>query len=137
MIEDCAQAFLATQRGRLVGTIGTIGAFSLQQGKHMTTGEGGVVITADPALARWMTLFSDKAWGYGDPNPDHYFLALNYRMTDLQGAVARAQLAKLDGVVARRQASAARLTELLADLPGLTLPAALPGATPRLLEVSR
>ncbi len=99
VIEDCAQAYLATQHERLVGTIGTIGAFSLQQGKHMTTGEGGVTITADPALARWMTLFSDKAWGYGDPNPDHYFLALNYRMTDLQGAVARAQLAKLDGVV--------------------------------------
>ena len=129
VIEDCAQAYLATQDGRLVGTIGTIGVFSLQQGKHMTTGEGGIAITADPALARWMTLFSDKAWGYGDPDPDHYFLALNYRMTDLQGAVARAQLAKLDGVVARRQASAARLSERLANLPGLTLPAALPGAT--------
>jgi dTDP-4-amino-4,6-dideoxygalactose transaminase len=76
-----------------------------------------------------MTLFSDKAWGYGDPNPDHYFLALNYRMTDLQGAVARAQLDKLDGVVTRRQRSAAALTEHLAGLPGLTLPAPLPGAT--------
>jgi perosamine synthetase len=129
VIEDCAQAYLATQGDRLVGTIGTIGAFSLQQGKHMTTGEGGVTITADPRLARWMTLFSDKAWGYGDPDPDHYFLALNYRMTDLQGAVARAQLAKLDGVVARRRASAARMTELLAEVPGLTLPSALPGAT--------
>jgi dTDP-4-amino-4,6-dideoxygalactose transaminase len=129
VIEDCAQAYLASQEGRLVGTIGAIGAFSLQQGKHMTTGEGGVVITADAARARWMTLFSDKAWGYGDPEPDHYFLALNYRMTDLQGAVARAQLAKLDGVVARRRASAERLTELLAGVPGLTLPSALPGAT--------
>jgi perosamine synthetase len=129
VIEDCAQASLATQDGRLVGTSGTIGVFSLQQGKHMTTGEGGVAITADPALARWMTLFSDKAWGYGDPDPDHYFLALNYRMTDLQGAVARAQLTKLEGVVARRQASAACLSERLANLPGLTLPAALPGAT--------
>jgi len=122
VIEDCAQAFLAQEGGRLVGTIGTIGAFSLQQGKHMTTGEGGVVITADPAHARRMTLFSDKGWGYGDPEPDHEFLALNYRMTDLQGAVARAQLTKLDGVVARRRASAARLTEQLAALPGLTLP---------------
>jgi len=129
VIEDCAQAFLATQRGRLVGTIGAIGVFSLQQGKHMTTGEGGVVITADPAYARWMTLFSDKAWGYGDPKPDHYFLALNYRMTDLQGAVARAQLEKLDGVVARREQAAWQLTELLSDLPGLTLPAPLPNAT--------
>jgi perosamine synthetase len=129
VIEDCAQAYLATQGDRLVGTIGTIGAFSLQQGKHMTTGEGGITITADARLGRRMTLFSDKAWGYGDPRPDHYFLALNYRMTELQGAVARAQLAKLDGVVARRRTAAARLTELLAPVPGLTLPRALPGAT--------
>jgi perosamine synthetase len=129
VIEDCAQAFLAEQDGRLVGTVGAIGCFSFQQGKHMTTGEGGMVVTADPALARWMTLFSDKAWGYGDPRPDHYFLALNYRMTELQGAVARAQLRKLDGCVQRRRRSAAQLTELLAPLPGLSLPRPLPGAT--------
>lgn len=129
IIEDCAQAFLATQHGRLVGTIGAIGAFSLQQGKHMTTGEGGIVITSDAGWSRWMTLFSDKAWGYGDPNPDHYFLALNYRMTDLQGAVARAQLSKLDGVVARRQRAAAALTERLSGVAGLMLPAPLPSAT--------
>jgi perosamine synthetase len=129
VIEDCAQAFLAKEGDRLVGTIGTIGAFSLQQGKHMTTGEGGVVITADAAYARRMVLFSDKGWGYGDPEPDHYFLALNYRMTDLQGAVARAQLAKLSGVVARRQASAARLTQQLSALPGLTLPRPVRRAT--------
>lgn len=129
VIEDCAQAYLATHAGRLVGTVGAIGAFSLQQGKHMTTGEGGLVITGDQQHARWITLFSDKAWGYGDPNPDHYFLALNYRMTDLQGAVARAQLEKLDGVVERRRATAEALTGLLAGTPGLTLPAPLPGAT--------
>jgi dTDP-4-amino-4,6-dideoxygalactose transaminase len=129
VIEDCAQAFLATDRDRLVGTIGAIGAFSLQQGKHMTTGEGGIVVTKDPKLARWMTLFSDKAWGYGDPKPDHYFLALNYRMTDLQGAVARAQLAKLDGVVARRRKTAQQFTDMLANTPGITLPHAHAGAT--------
>ena len=129
VIEDCAQAYLATQAGRLVGTIGAIGAFSLQQGKHIATGEGGITITSDPAHARRMTLFSDKGWGYDDPTPDHYFLALNYRMTELQGAVARAQLPKLDGVVTRRQVSAARLTERLADLPGLTLPKPLRNCT--------
>jgi perosamine synthetase len=129
VIEDCAQAFLATDHGRLVGTIGAIGAFSLQQGKHMTTGEGGIVVTDDAKLGRRMVLFSDKAWGYGDPKPDHYFLALNYRMTDLQGAVARAQLAKLDGVVTRRRRTAAALTERLAGTPGLTSPRALPEAT--------
>ncbi len=129
VIEDCAQAFLATQHGKLVGTVGAIGAFSLQQGKHMTTGEGGLVITSDKAYARWMTLFSDKAWGYGDPKPDHYFLALNYRMTDLQGAVARAQLVKLDGVVERRRRTAERLTERLGGTPGLILPQPASGST--------
>jgi len=128
VIEDCAQAYLATQRGRLVGTIGDIGVFSLQQGKHITAGEGGIVITSGGTLARRVRLFSDKAWGYGDPKPDHYFLALNYRMTELQGAVARAQLRKLDRFVERRQRAAAHLSELLADLPGVTLPAAMPGS---------
>jgi dTDP-4-amino-4,6-dideoxygalactose transaminase len=129
VVEDCCQSYLATVDGQLTGTFGAVGAFSLQQGKHMTTGEGGMVITRDPALARRMVLFSDKAWGYGDPNPDHYFLAVNYRMTELVGAVARAQLAKLDTCVKSRQATAARVTELLDGTPGLTLPRAAPGAT--------
>ncbi|RMD84793.1 MAG: DegT/DnrJ/EryC1/StrS family aminotransferase [Candidatus Dadabacteria bacterium] len=129
VIEDCAQAFLAQQDGRIVGTIGDIACFSLQQGKHMTTGEGGVVVTSNDKFARRVRLFSDKAWGYGDPEPDHYFLALNYRMTELQGAVARAQLKKLPGVVERRRDSACRLTEALRGVRGLTLPAAAPGSS--------
>ncbi len=79
VIEDCAQAFLAKSGGSFVGSIGQIGCFSMQQGKHITSGEGGLVTTNDPALARRMTLFVNKAWGNGDPNPDHTFLALNYR----------------------------------------------------------
>lgn len=129
VIEDCAQAYLARAGGRRVGTIGDIGVFSLQQGKHLSTGEGGIVVTDDASRARHMRLFSDKGWGYGDPEPDHYFLALNYRMSELQGAVARAQLAKLDWVVTRRQQGAARLTQLLTGVSGLTLPQPLPGST--------
>src|SRR6185369_7136136 len=91
--------------------------------------EGGLVVTSDKAYARWMILFSDKAWGYGDPKPDHYFLALNYRMTDLQGAVARAQLAKLGGVVERRRRTAEQLTERLNNVPGLILPKPAANAT--------
>ena len=87
MIEDAAQAFYAEYKGRRAGAIGAIGCFSLQQGKHMTTGEGGFVTAMDDTYTRRMTLFIDKAWGYGDPDPDHYFLAPNYRMTELQGAV--------------------------------------------------
>src|SRR5690348_15839978 len=122
VIEDCAQAFLARHRGRPVGTQGRIGCFSLQQGKHITTGEGGLVTTDDDALARRMFLFINKAWVYGDPQPDHYFIALNYRLSELQGAVAVAQLDKLEDVVRRRVAGADRLTGQLRDLPGVRTP---------------
>ncbi len=124
VVEDCAQAFGAKVQGRPVGAWGSIGCFSLQQGKHITTGEGGLVVTADSNLARRMFLFVNKAWGYGDAQPDHYFLALNYRLSELQGAVAVAQLDKLAWSVERRQAAAAQLNELLADLPGIELPVA-------------
>lgn len=129
VIEDCSQAFLATWRGRRVGTFGAMGCFSLQQGKHMTCGEGGLLITNDAALSRRARLFVNKAWGYGDPKPDHYFLALNYRMSELQGAVALAQLGKLRGVVERRQRIAAALTEGLANIPGVHLPVVPSGAS--------
>jgi dTDP-4-amino-4,6-dideoxygalactose transaminase len=122
VIEDAAQAYLAESDGRLVGTIGQFGCFSLQQGKHMTCGEGGLVLTSDHHYARRVRLFVDKAWGYGDPQPDHYFLALNYRMTELQGAVAIAQLRKLDGVVRRRIESADLMTGLLQGIPGVSPP---------------
>jgi dTDP-4-amino-4,6-dideoxygalactose transaminase len=121
VIEDCAQAFLAKSAGKWVGRIGSIGCFSLQQGKHITTGEGGIVVTDDPELSRRMFLHVNKAWGYGDQNPDHYFLALNYRMSELQGAVALAQLDKLPGVVEARRRTAAMLNGRLAGVPGLTL----------------
>lgn len=122
VIEDTAQAFMATHAGQKVGTIGAIGCFSLQQGKHITTGEGGIVTSNDDAFARRMYLFINKAWGYGDPKPDHYFLAPNYRMCELQGAVACAQLPKLDGVVERRQTTANELTRRLQGLAGIETP---------------
>lgn len=128
VIEDCAQSFHARVGGAHVGTIGDIGCFSLQQGKHITTGEGGLVTSNDAALARRVFLFINKAWGYGDQNPDHYFLALNYRMSELQGAVAVAQLAKLAGVVERRVALANNLTAMLADIEGVFTPHIAEGA---------
>jgi perosamine synthetase len=127
VVEDCAQAYLATSEGRPVGTIGAIGCFSLQQGKHITAGEGGIVVTDDDALARRIRLFIDKAWGYGDPNPDHYFLALNYRMSEVQGAVALAQLGKLEASVSHRVEMATRLTKALDGLAGMETPCIYPG----------
>lgn len=129
VIEDAAQAFGAEYRGRKIGTIGALGCFSLQQGKHITTGEGGVVVTNDADLGRRAFLHVHKAWGYGDEKPDHYFLALNYRMSELQGAVAAAQLPKLPDVVNARIKAANQLTEMIGGLPGIRTPAVADGAT--------
>ena len=129
VIEDSAQTFLARKGEAFAGTIGDIGCFSLQQGKHMTTGEGGMVVTNDEKLARKMFLYINKAWGYGDANPDHYFMALNYRMSELQAAVALGQLEKLEACVANRQKAAALLTELLQGIDGVELPVIAEDAT--------
>lgn len=126
VIEDCAQAYCAEDRGRLAGTMGAIGCFSLQQGKHMTAGEGGLVVTRNDQLARRLFLFINKAWGYGDPQPDHYFLALNYRLTELQGAVAVAQLKKLRPMVEQRITAASQLTAHLKGVRGIEAPGVRP-----------
>jgi perosamine synthetase len=123
LIEDCAQAWLTRYPDdRLAGTVGTIGCFSLQQWKHITCGDGGLTITDDGALARRMRLFADKGWPR-DGARRHESFGLNYRMTELAGAVARAQLVKLPGVLADRRRTARRLAAALADLPGVRVPA--------------
>jgi len=127
VVEDCAQAFGASLAGRPVGTFGAISCFSLQQGKHITTGEGGLVVSNDEDLARRLFLMINKAWGYGDQNPDHYFLALNYRMNELTGAVGLAQFDKLAASVSARIARAGELSAALDGCPGLSLPLAAPG----------
>ncbi|QFY11334.1 aminotransferase class V-fold PLP-dependent enzyme [Nonomuraea phyllanthi] len=122
LIEDCAQAWLTElPDGRLAGTTGQVGCLSLQQWKHITCGDGGVTVTDDDELARRMRLFADKGWDRA-AGRSHAAFGLNYRMTELQAAVARAQLAKLPGVVAARRRTAVQLLEALKDLPGVRLP---------------
>jgi dTDP-4-amino-4,6-dideoxygalactose transaminase len=122
LIEDCAQAWLALgPDGRPVGTGGAIGCFSLQQWKHITCGDGGVAVTDDAERARAMRLFADKGWPR-DAGRHHVSLGLNYRMTELAGAVARAQLAKLPGVLRSRRHAARLLIDQLHGVPGLHLP---------------
>ena len=122
LIEDCAQAYLTrcAPDGALAGTVGHLGCFSLQQSKHITAGDGGITITADDALARRARLFADKAWPRDTDERTHLFLGLNYRMTELQAAVARAQLGRLAGVVEDRRKTADSLTTAIAPLAGLT-----------------
>lgn len=122
VIEDCAQAYHTVPVGdnTFAGTRGDIGCFSLQQSKHITTGDGGLTITRDADLARRMELFADKGWPREGVRT-HLFLGMNYRMTELQGAVGRAQLRKLRGVVDSRRDIAASIVDALSDVPGLSL----------------
>lgn len=122
LLEDCAQAWLTrTGEDRLAGTTGAAGCFSLQQWKHITCGDGGLVVTDDADLAGRMRLFADKGWPR-QTGRHHVSFGVNYRMTELQAAVAGAQLTKLPGVLAARRRLAARLVAAVADLPGLTVP---------------
>ncbi|NPT43483.1 aminotransferase class V-fold PLP-dependent enzyme [Paraburkholderia sp. 1N] len=114
VIEDCAQAHLATYKGHLCGTLGHLGCFSFQQSKHMTTGDGGMVIAnEDERFGRELRQCSDKGWPRSKGGRDHQFLAPNYHMTELQAAVGIAQLRKLEGMVEARRQSAFYLSELL------------------------
>jgi perosamine synthetase len=120
VIEDCSQAHATRLDGRLLGTFGDAGAFSLQQSKHLTTGDGGMVITDDAAVAERMTVFCDKGWRRGNLGSRSYpVLGMNYRMTELQAAVGLPQLTRLDTVVARRRQLAARIDSHFADVPGV------------------
>jgi perosamine synthetase len=127
LIEDCAQAWLGTTAaGELLGTFGDIACFSLQQYKHITAGDGGLALTADAKLASRMRLFMDKGWDRSGGRV-HLMLGLNYRMTELVAAVARAQLGKVAEVVKRRREAATQLVTALGgavagDARGLTWP---------------
>jgi len=128
VIEDSSQAHHTEYKGRLLGTIGDIGAFSLQASKHITTGDGGMTITNNDAWAERGALFTDKGWNRTGWGPRAYlFLAPNYRMTELQGAVGLAQLRRLRDVVARRNHNGDRLTELISDAPGIRPQRVTPG----------
>ena len=123
LIEDCCQAYLAEYEGKLVGTIGKIGCFSMQQCKHMTAGEGGIVITNDDAVAERMALFRDKGWERSEPGPRKYsMLGLNYRANEMTAAVGLAQLGKVAGVVAARRKNGDYLSQLIKDVPGIAIP---------------
>ena len=132
LIEDCAQAFGCLYDGKPVGTFGAIGCFSYNEYKHISCGDGGIVITSDESLAARLRLATDKCYnrepGATIRNP--VFLANNYRMTELQGAVALAQLRKLDSIVTRRRDWCGRLSERLQGVPGVSLPQPTPGCEP-------
>lgn len=120
VIEDCAQALGTQDRGVYVGLRGDLACFSMQQTKLLSTGEGGFVASNDDALAARAHQFMNKSRNYDDPWPDHHFLSMNFRMTEMQAAVALPQVDVLDRTLASRRKAAAALNARLHNLPGLT-----------------
>ncbi len=119
IIEDCAQAYLTTWKGKRVGSMGRLGCFSLQQSKHISAGDGGLVVTDDDDLAYRARLFADKGWDRGASGRGHIFLAMNYRISELQSAVTLAQLERVESLCARRCQLGNLLTEQLQGIPGV------------------
>jgi dTDP-4-amino-4,6-dideoxygalactose transaminase len=135
ILEDAAHALPASYRGRRIGTIGDITAFSFYATKNLTTGEGGMLTTADQTLAErlqtrrlhgmsrnaWRRYSSQGAWRY-----DVTYPGFKYNMTDVAAAMGLVQLRRLPELDRRRRHLAALYTELLAETPQLQLPVARP-----------
>ena len=126
VIEDAAQAHGLRYHGRPCGSFGDLSTFSFYPNKLVTSGEGGMIVTDDAALAARCRSLRNLCF-----QPQQRFvheeLGYNFRMTNLQAAVGLAQLERLDEFVERKQAMGERYNDLLADLPGLQLPRAETG----------
>jgi len=120
IIEDCAQAYCCLYHGKAAGTMGVISAFSLNHFKHITCGSGGMILTNDDRLRYYASIFLDKCYQRDEGIRNPFFLAPNYQMTELQGAVALAQLEKVQDVVASRNRLGVLLDDLLKQIPGVT-----------------
>jgi perosamine synthetase len=119
VIEDCAQAHFTRWKGRLLGTFGDVSAFSYNHFKHITTGSGGAVMTDRDDIEERVRLFVDKCYFRDGRKRNPYFLAPNYQMTELQGAVAVGQLGKVERIVKKRGALGKRLIAGLKQASGI------------------
>jgi dTDP-4-amino-4,6-dideoxygalactose transaminase len=125
IIEDAAQAHGATLHGRGTGSFG-VGTFSLYGTKNITCGEGGLVTTGDDAIADTLRLLRNQGMR---ARYQYEAIGHNWRLTDLQAAVAIPQVKRMGEITARRAANAELLSRGLSGLPGLHLPQAPAGVT--------
>lgn len=135
VVEDCAQAYDCTYKGRKAGTLGDVACFSLQQSKHITSGEGGFIATDDPEVYKRAVLYSNAGMPWflydleppspepigGIPTRGHFAFGHNHRMSELQGAVALAQLSKIRRFNAARKRLVEAIEDELRDCPGVLL----------------
>lgn len=121
VLEDAAQMHGQTYKGQACGSFGDIGTFSFYPNKHITTGEGGMIVTDDDRLADDCRGLRNLCFQAGKRFV-HERLGWNLRMTNMQAALGLAQLERLDAFVARKHAMGARYNALLDGLPGVQLP---------------
>ena len=122
LIEDCAQAFGASYKGRRVGSIGHAGTYSFNIFKIITAGDGGMVVTRDEAAYRRFFGFHDQGHSplrTGIEVGRRPFVGLDFRMTELTAAVLLAQLRKLDTIVTHLHANKERMKAAISGLPGI------------------
>jgi dTDP-4-amino-4,6-dideoxygalactose transaminase len=122
LFEDSAQAHGASLNGQMTGSLGSFGAFSFYPTKNMTSGEGGMITTADARLARHARLLRNQGM---DKQYENELIGYNYRMTDVHAAIGRVQLRKLLDWTKRRQANAAFFNQ---NLSGVITPMVADGA---------
>jgi perosamine synthetase len=124
LIQDACEALGAEYHGRRVGSHGPSAVFAFYANKQITTGEGGMVTTHSED--EWRLLRSLRNQGRADSGGwlDHARLGFNYRIDDIRAAIGVAQIEKLEAILERRAAAAARYAELLDGVEGLTLPLA-------------
>ena len=120
VLEDACQAWGAEWEGQRVGALGNLGAFSFQLGKNITAGEGGAVVTNDPALYEICWSLHNVGRTPHGAWYQHEILGLNLRMTEWQGAILMAQLERLEEHYPLREQNARYLTAALADLGGVS-----------------
>ncbi|HWA70551.1 MAG TPA: DegT/DnrJ/EryC1/StrS family aminotransferase [Rhizomicrobium sp.] len=121
IVEDAAEMHGQTWNGRPCGSFGAASTFSFYPNKHVTTGEGGMVVTDDFALAERARRLRNLCF-IAERRFVHEELGWNFRMTNMQAALGVAQLERLDEFVTRKRRMGARYSELLAGTPGLELP---------------
>jgi len=118
LIEDCAQAWGARHAGQPIGQAGHLACFSLQNSKHITSGDGGVVAASEARFGSRLQLFGDK--GFDRIQGGLFeFMAPNYRITEAQSALASAQLLRLEAIAETRSRLGRLLSELLSEIPGV------------------
>ncbi len=123
VVEDCAQSYMCYYKGRLAGTIGDVGCFSLNDFKHISSGDGGMCIMNDEDTFLKAFKFADKNYSRLSQDAQALrkidFLAPNYRMTELQGAVALAQLDKLEWICQKRHEYGEGISKGIEGLQGI------------------